>query len=243
MENFKTVLVIEDDKITRHLLRAELENNFLVLEAATGERCLGILETHPSNIIVMDFNLPDYCGTDLIKKIRQITDIPLLVLSGEDSEEKKVKSFEFGADDFIAKPYNADLLIARINASLRRYEGLSHNDNTGHMNGHAAQPLKFNEWSLDPMKFQLFDEENNSADLTSREYELLRVLINNGDRALPREELCEAIREDNYIPTPRAIDVKITRIRKKIRDRADAPDIIRTIRGVGYMFNNSTIKK
>ena len=241
MEALESVLVIEDDKMIRELLRLTLEKKFLILEASTARRSWEILTQHHADAIVMDLNLPDFCGLQLIKNIRKNhAHIPIIVLSGEKDDARKVQCFNVGADDFVEKPFCTDLLVARINAHLKRCKELNGHSNieaNDSLPSDSEQQMELNGWVVDPLKFQLFDKQGHSADLSSREFCLLQYFLMNEGRAISRQELCEAVREKNYVPTPRALDVKIARIRKKICGPKGGAQIIKTIRGVGYMLN------
>lgn len=242
MDTLNTILLIEDDRTSRKLLRVALENHdFIILEATSSKRCFEILDRHKANAILMDLNLPDGCGIDIIKEIRTKTDVPLVVVSSERDNAKKVRTFESGADDFVSKPFLPELLIARLNAHIRRYKSISEAAEVQHNNRAVAYiNIKGALWTLDRLQMQLFDAANTPAGLTSREFTLLDHFVSNPNRAIKREELCEATKEDRYVPTPRALDVKIARIRKKINDDGAQPQIIKTIRGVGYMYHQDS---
>jgi DNA-binding response OmpR family regulator len=186
---------------------------------------------------LLDLRLPDGSGLDFIEKIRFRTDVPLIIVSGEHNAFKRIRGFDAGADDYVDKPFDVDELVARIRANLRRYCNISSNESALR----NTNRVRFAGWVLERERFQIVDQSGVAGDLTTREFELLDFLIVNAGRAIQRSELCEAIGEKSYMPTPRAIDVKITRIRRKIGDNADDPQIIRTVRGVGYMFNADAI--
>ena len=240
MSELETLLLIEDDHTVRYSLRKTLEEEFIILEASTCKRSLSILEQYRFCLILMDLNLPDGCGFELLENIRKKTSAPVIILSGEKNDNKKLKTFELGADDFLTKPYKPDLLVARIKAITRR-NSRSSEDIKPENTEHNLKDLRFGVWKIDTYKFQLFDDNSNPAELSSREYTLLTYLIINADRAIHRQELCEAVKEENYKPTPRALDVKIARIRKKIKDDKTPPEIIKTVRGIGYMFDKKQI--
>lgn len=230
--NLNTLLLVEDDKMLRHLLRETLERqDFLVLEASLGRRSLDILNHQPVDMILLDINLPDGNALYLIQGIREKSNAPIMIISGETLPETRISGFEMGADDFMAKPFHMDELMARIKAHMRRYQGQLSNENKP-----CAPALRFGKWTFDPRKFQIFDDRGESAHLTAREFQLLEHMVLNAGSVIRRQDLCLAIREDKYIPTPRAIDVKITRIRKKIGDDPVFPMLIKTVRGVGYLF-------
>lgn len=241
--DLNTILLVEDDKMTRLLLRDCLEGeNYIILEAANASRSIEILNTYPVCLVLMDLNLPDMSGIDLIREIRMKTPVPLVVVSGDEDEQKKVLSFENGADDFVTKPFHPDVLVARVRAHIRRYDELEENIRQKAFSTHTSA-ASFNGWQLDALKFQLFDQKGNSADLTCSEFRILEFLIANSKRAVRREELSDLLSDDGRFISDRAIDVKITRLRKKIGDHAGHPDIIKTIYGVGYIFNQDFLKQ
>lgn len=235
----ETILVIDDDKVLRFMLKESLENNdYLIFEAANGRRCLEILDQHKTDLILLDLNLPDGNGLDFIQKIRERTDVPVIIVSGDHQSEHKINGFDLGADDYVTKPFDLQVLMARIKSHIRRYKNQASNQNEQqNMVKQQGERIAFGDVVFDRAQFQLFDRAGNSQNLTAREYLLLDVLIRAAGRAIRREDLCEAIREDRYVPTPRAIDVKITRIRKKIGDDAQNPQMIKTVRGIGYLFD------
>lgn len=224
------------------MLREKLESyDFIVIEACIERRCVEIIEQHDVNLILLDLNLPGHQRCDFIQKVRAMTDAPMIVMSGEKSEAVKVESLEKGADDFICKPVNCNELKARIDAHLRRYAGLLEK-NKVHLNEAANEDeVKFADYTLDRLKFELRDDDGQNMEMTQKEFLLLDFLIKNAGRALGRDELCEVLRERNYVPTPRSIDVKITRIRRKIGDNGAEPEIIKTVRGVGYIFDQEKL--
>lgn len=236
----ETLLLIEDDKFTRHFIREQLEaHDVVVLEAISGKRSLEILDQHHVDLILLDIGLPDGNGLDFIPEIRKRSDVPLIIVSAEKDVSNRIDGLKRGADDFVPKPFSAGELLARIEANLRRYREPHPVISPSGL--HNESKIFFHNWVLEPDKFQIFNQNGQSGDLTIREYKVLEMLIRNAGRVISREDLCKAVREDNYIPTSRAMDVKITRIRKKIGDDAGDPQIIKTIRGVGYMFDQGVV--
>lgn len=242
MKNIETLLLVEDDKLLRQALKEKLEHkDFIVFEAANGKRSTEIIERHNVDLILLDVELPDGSGLDFIPDIRCHTNVPIIMVSGREDPETKVSALSLGADDYVCKPVDIEELNARIKAHLRRfYEDPHHTDISSRHLG-DAQKIHFGNWMLDRKRFDVFDGQDNPAGLTIREFHLLEMLILNADHAVKRDDLCETLREENYIPTPRAIDIKVTRIRKKIRDDAMMPEMIKTVRGVGYMFQKDRI--
>lgn len=230
-----TLLLAENDSLMRHTLKDCLEKeNFIVIDASNYNRMFEILSAHPVDTILLDLNLTGDRKQSVLDKIRSITNVPILLISSNDDSKAKVQLFEEGADDVLVSPIDPIELIARVRAQIRRHQHYS--NDVAKIEPYNPEIFRFGRWVLDRSKFQIFDGDNQSAHLTIHEYYLLKALIDNRDKALSREALCEAAREKNYVPTPRAIDIKIARIRKKIGDSASAPEFIKTIRGVGYMF-------
>ena len=210
MTELSAILLVDDDKLIRQTMRERLEkDDFLVLEAANAKRSIEILKQYMVNLVLLDLNLPDANDLEHITSIRGHTSAPLLIVSGESNNDRKIKCMEAGADDFISKPINIDMLLAKINAHIRRFNNpfldINHLD-TPHKNEAA---IKFDKWEIDLQKFQIFDDNENSGDLTAHEFRLLNILVTNAGRAIPRDELCEAVRDQNYLPSPRSIDIKI----------------------------------
>ena len=233
-----TILIVEDDKLDREIIKRSLagEESFLLLEASNGKRMNEILEKHQVDIVLLDLMLPDGNGIDFIQDIRSHTNVPIIICSANDETESMVDALDFGADDYIQKPLDKHLFTARLNANLRRYKAARSADNsTNQINPNDI--FCFSHWHFDRVCMQMYDDNKVSCGLTVREFQLLDILISNINQPVTRHDLCEAIQEDNYVPTPRSIDVKITRIRKKIGDDANNPEIIKTVRGVGYMFH------
>lgn len=237
MKELNTILVVEDDKMTRQLLRENLESeNFIVIEACKGQRSVDILKHHKVDTVLLDLHLPDADGIDFIPAIRQHTNVPLIIVSGEEETKKKVAGLNDGADDFIAKPIDFDMMIAKINAHIRRHKSPQHHNEPHKPHEHKVNGLSFNRWTVNTSQYQLLDKEGRPANLTFKEFAIVKFLIDNAGKTITRSALCELIKEQNYIPSDRAIDVKIARIRKKIGDDAANPTIIQTVRGAGYVF-------
>lgn len=241
--NAPTLLLINPDKALRYTLREELQNeHFLVLEAAHGQRSIDIVCQHKIDLILLDMHHPaDGDAISFITHLREKTDAPLIVFADQAETTKRIAGFACGADDFVSKPFDAAELIARIRAHLRRYGTLQNMEANIKDHQTAQDVVTFAGKIFDRRRMQLQDENNQPVELTLREFQLLEALVLNAGKPLKRDYLCEAIREPRYVPTPRAIDVKITRIRKKIGDDATNPHIIETVRGIGYRFNENII--
>lgn len=237
-----TVLVVDDDKMIRHVVRVHLEDeNIMVIEAATVKRLFDILGAYRVDLILLDLGLPDGDGMDCIAGIRAQTDAPLLIVSGDGEDAKKLQGFHLGADDYIAKPFNAEELVARVKSSLRRYKGVAGTATPQQKSqGAAGDDVVFGSWRLRRSHHQVYGCGDVSLKLTAQEFRILDGLLQRAGQVIRRDELCEIVRDEyNYAPSPRAIDIKVMRIRKKLDGGAGGTmeDIIKTMRGVGYMFN------
>lgn len=229
-----TVLLVEDDKLCREALRDCLQiENFVVFEAMAAQRSMSILREHKIDIILLDLGLPDQDGIDLIPTIREITDAPIIIVSGNTSPQNKITGLRKGADDYVQKPFNFDVLTALVKANLRRSRL-----NPSNQNKQLENKVPVGSWTLDRTSYQIYDADQISGDLTYQEFLILDKLVRHTNCAVKRDDLCEAIREKNYIPTERAIDIKISRIRKKLETNDKSWATIKTIRNVGYMLIN-----
>lgn len=243
-----TVLVVDDDKMMRHVMRMNLESeDIIVIEAATIKRLFDILKVHKIDLILLDLGLPDGNAMNSIQKIRAHSDVPVIIVSGHDECSQKSLGLDLGADDYISKPFNVDELIARTKSNLRRYKGFENIKNPSNNNAiiNKDDDISFAGLIMRKTHFQVFNAEGHCCGLTPHEFLLLDILIQNAGKAVHRDALCEAIREENnYAPSGRAIDIKIMRLRKKL-DNCDwqGADIITTARGIGYMFNIECLKE
>lgn len=237
--NKGTVLTVDDDQdlqvVIRHYLEAE---GYQILTAGNGAEMLSKLETATPDIILLDLILPDNDGLSLLTQIRSKSQAAVIVVSGKDETADRIVGLEMGADDYLTKPFEMRELSARIKAVLRRThtpDAPVANDK-GEAGLQKAQRLGFQGWVLDRRQYQLFDAENESADLTSGEFRLLEALVLAPNRVLSREQLFELTRQGEFEAYDRAIDIQIARIRKKLDDDPREPQLIKTVRGVGYMF-------
>ncbi|MDP7142563.1 MAG: response regulator transcription factor [Alphaproteobacteria bacterium] len=233
-----TILLVDDDKLLRHMLKKSLEReDFLVIESTNGKRTLEVVRRHPIDLILLDIHLPDGSGLEFIHDIRFHTKAPVIIVSGDDTKNNKLDGLASGADDYVTKPVDVDVLLAKIKANIRRAKEYQRTRNIDPASTQNGRDIKCGNWTVDCDQFQIIDDTGKVGNLTVKEFELLHVLIQNAGKPLSREELCDALRKKSYAPTPRAIDVKIARLRKKLGDNATNPQIIKTIRSVGYMFH------
>ncbi len=238
MPNKATVLSVDDDEGLQTVITHYLENEgYTTLSANSGQQLMNVLKDESPNIILLDLVLPDTDGISILAQLRGLKKIPVIVVSGKSDTTEKIVCLEMGADDYMTKPFEMRELSARIKAVLRRAEEIPANamqDSAQEDRRH--EKVAFADWVLDKARFQLFDKNDVSADLTTGEYKLLEALIDSANKVLTRERLFELTRESDYDSFDRAVDIQIGRIRKKIGDDPKDPHFIKTVRGAGYMF-------
>lgn len=233
-----TVLAVDDDVNLQEVMRHYLEQaGYQYLAAHNGKELAQSLDNTQPDIILLDVIMPEDDGLALLSMIRSKTKAAIIMISGRDAAVDRIIGLEMGADDYLTKPFELRELSARIKAVLRRgtQEGGSAND-TKDTPLAKANRISFNGWILDRLQYQVFSEDGKTAELTSGEFKLLEALVTAPNRVLSREQLFELTRPGDFDAFDRAIDIQIGRIRKKINDDPRSPVLLKTIRGVGYLF-------
>ncbi|MBN9319023.1 MAG: response regulator transcription factor [Caulobacterales bacterium] len=227
-----TVLVVEDDPSLRTLLTRVLrENGFRTLSAGSGPEMARLLESGPVDMILLDVMLPGPTGFDLCRAIRRTSDVPIIILSARAEEADRLVGLELGADDYIPKPFSAKEVVARIRATLRRSQGQM----VAAPSNSRAQ-LSFGGWILDPASRELFAPDGAAVELSGAEFDLLLAFVSQPQRVIGRERLLELSRARLADASDRSIDVLVSRLRRKLAGAGGQDTVIRTVRGVGYMF-------
>lgn len=224
------LLLIEDDVRLASLTAEYLEKNgFSVTRATTGKEGLKRALREKFELVLLDLMLPDLGGIDLCRKLRDHSDIPVIMLTARGEEADRVLGLETGADDYMPKPFSPRELLARINALLRRYDGRM---------GPETKTVTVGDLVLDPGA-HLATLGGVPLDLTSYEFLLLTALAEHPGRVLSRDRLLDMVRGPEDESFDRSIDVHISRLRHKLGDDARCPRRIRTIRGTGYQYLDS----
>jgi two-component system, OmpR family, response regulator len=233
-----TVLTVDDDENLQVVMRAYLEQHgYQFISALSGAELMSKLDLAHPDIILLDLGLPDQDGLSLLTAIRAKSKAPVIVVSGKNETADRIVGLEMGADDYLTKPFEMRELSARIKAVLRRSAGADKQPaGEAESTLSKAKRLSFNGWILDRLQYQLFDQDGKPADLTSGEFKLLEALVVAPNRVLSREQLFELTRQGEFDVYDRVIDIQIARIRKKLSDDPQNPSLIKTVRGVGYMF-------
>ena len=232
------ILVVDDDRAVCELLHDVLnEHVFTVYCCHQGKDALALLALHPEiSLVMLDMMLPDTNGLLVLQQLqRQRPEVLVIMLTGMGSEAEMVVGLEMGADDYIAKPFNPRVVVARARAALRRSGRIAQHDP-------EQAGWRFGGWQLDDGRCQLFNPQRELVPLTQGEYTLLRALVRHARKVLTRDQLLELTHSESLDVFDRTIDVLIMRLRRKIETNPHQPDLIRTIRGLGYVFSADVMK-
>lgn len=225
------ILIVEDDPGLRVLLvRTLRENGFHATGVSAAPEMWRALEDAPADLILLDIMLPGTNGLDICRALRKNCEVPIIMLSARGEEMDRVLGLELGADDYIAKPFSNKELLARVRAVLRRSTAGQPERRRG------RERVKFAGWVLDLRRRELLSPVGANVDLSGAEYDLLVSFIDNAQRVIGRERLLELSRSRLSDVSDRSIDVLVSRLRRKLSDQVNDNALIRTIRGVGYMF-------
>ena len=236
MSNVKQVLVVDDDQDIRELLAQYLtKNSFDVLTAEDGIEMSRQLSSHQPDLIILDVMLPGDDGFTLCQRIRQTSNVPIIMLTANSDEMDRVLGLEIGADDYIAKPFSPRELLARIKALLRRTQFVAQEDQ-GLKEKEKLRYLCFAHWKLDTQQHVLLDTENNVFPLTGADFQLLMLFLESDHKPISRDQICQSLHGRDAFANERGIDVHLSRLRNYLGDDAKAPNIIKTVRGKGYLF-------
>ncbi|GGO85702.1 DNA-binding response regulator [Marinobacterium nitratireducens] len=233
MNTHKPIYVVDDDAEIRSLLQSYLERNqFEVRTAEDGEQLLTALRGgDAAALVVLDVMLPGDDGFEVCRKLRTFSQVPVIMLTASSDEMDRIVGLEIGADDYLAKPFNPRELLARIRAILRRSDQRSEAAAPG-----AGRYQRFAGFELDAAQRQLVDPHGVPVTLSGAEYELLHLLVDHAGEVLSRERIAEATRGRGNLPMDRFIDVQVSRLRQRLGDDARSPQLIKTVRGQGYVL-------
>ena len=226
------VLLVEDDREIRKLVSGILRaNDIRVAAAADGREMDGALKENRIDLIVLDIMLPGEDGLSICRRLRASSNIPVIMLTAKGEDIDRIVGLEFGADDYLTKPFSPRELLSRIRAVLRR----SANNTIEGMRSGAV--LTFDGWRLDPNIRQLHDPGGVRVALTGAELDLLLVFCERPRRVLSRDQLIDLTQGRAAAPFERSIDVLVSRLRQKMEKEPKEPRLIQTIRAGGYMFS------
>jgi len=228
------ILVVDDDADLRWMVNKYLsKHDYSVTLAEDGEKMREALEHESFDLAILDINLPGEDGLSLARYLRSNHNIGIIMLSAAAEVFDRIIGLEMGADDYVTKPFEPRELLARVKSVLRRAQNTSEVSADG-----AAKLVKFGEFSLNLESHQLLDQDNQVVSLTSMEFDLLKAFAENPNKVLNRDQLLNLSHNRDWDPFDRSIDIRITRLRRKIEKQPSQPQIIKTVRGAGYIFVN-----
>ena len=232
MEPAPHILVVDDDREIRELLSKFLERQGMRVSAARdAKEARKLWPLGRYHLVVLDLMLPGESGLDFAKWLRAQADVPIVMLTAMSEETDRIVGLELGADDYLGKPFNPRELLARIRAVLRRASSEG-----GGPKEPPARLIRFSGWVLEPGRRRLLNPDGVEVPLTGGEYELLQVLVERPNRVLTRDMLMDLLRGRQAGPFDRAIDVAVSRLRRKLEDDGRNPSLIKTVRGGGYVL-------
>lgn len=235
----KQILMIDDDSEMVSLLAHSLAPEGLELSAASsGEEGIEQLRTGNAELVLLDVNLPDISGFEVLRRIRRESDVAVIMLTARGEEIDRVVGLEIGADDYLAKPFSVRELVARISAILRR---VAKSRAGAEPSEAAARELKHGSIWMDLLT-RCVKRDGQLVSLTGAEYELLRVLMESAGTPVKREELSRSVFDREHAPFDRSVDNLVSTLRQKLGATRDGRERIKSIRGVGYVYIDLDVK-
>ena len=229
MSDGAKLLVVDDDAELRELITDYLsKQGYEIVAVGDGRAMDHAFQAGGVDLVILDLMLPGEDGLDIAKRLKQTTDVPIIIVSAQGEEIDRIVGLEVGADDYIGKPFNPRELLARVRAVLRRVRGSG-------TAGPLARIVEFGDFRLD-LNAHLLTRNGTTVALTSGEFDLLGILVRHPNQVLDRDRILDLLTGAERSPFDRSIDVRITRLRSKIEPDPSSPVFIRTIWGKGYMF-------
>ena len=219
------ILLVEDEESIRGFLKINLQrNNFNVIEAASGEEGIELAKKERPKIAILDVMLPGMDGFMVCSKLRSdYPEMGIVMLTAKGQDMDKIMGLEYGADDYIIKPFNPLEVVLRVKALLRR------------LGEDEKEKLELGPFIID-LYSQKILKNDIEIDVTPKEYLLMKIFLENPNKAFTRDELLDLVWGENYFGDAKIIDVNIRRLRAKIEDRPSRPDYIETVWGIGYRW-------
>lgn len=233
-----SILIVDDEPEVRALLRTGLEaEGFTVLEAGNGAEAEAQLAAQQISLLTLDLKLGGEDGLKLARELRAKRNTPIIMITGKGDPIDRVVGLELGADDYIAKPFHLREVLARVRAVLRRSRETTRAEPD---RAELSQPpIRFDRWVLDRDKRELRDVEGRPCILTTAEFSLLDIFVRHANRVLTRDQIMDLLKGHEWSPLDRSIDNLVARLRRKIEPADASPSLIKTVRGLGYIFTAS----
>lgn len=228
-----SVLVVDDDPVTRNCLAEYFSaEDYRVLCAATAEEAEDIIAREDVDLVLLDIRLPRKDGLTLTRELRVNSGVGIILVSGKQDEIERIVGLECGADEYVTKPFNPREILARAKNLIRRVR------QAGEAVPAAvrARPVMFGDWSLHADRRQLVDSSGDEKELTEGEFQLLRAFLRHPGQTMSRDQLLDQIRNREWVPSDRTVDVLVGRLRRKLKDDPASPKVILTVHGAGYRF-------
>ncbi|MEP3349042.1 MAG: response regulator [Marinomonas sp.] len=240
MSSNAIILVVDDEPTSRQILVGYFESEgYLVREAQTAEQAEDILQKETIDLVLLDIRMPGKDGLTLTRELRVNSDIGIILVTMRQDDIDRIVGLECGADDYVTKPFNPREILARAKNLIRRVRQLR----TLAQSSQKEETVKhFGDWSLNVNLRRLLHLDGEKVQLTDGECQLLATLISHADMAMTRDDLMDKIRNREWLPSDRTIDVLIGRLRKKLRDDSTDPNILITVHGTGYLFNSKATR-
>jgi DNA-binding response OmpR family regulator len=228
------ILIAEDERDLRELLKLNLEKeNYQVLFARNGREALELFNKNDVALGIFDVMMPELDGFNLLRKIRETSEVPVIMLTARDTDMDKLLGFGLGADDYLVKPFSMIELIARVGVRLRKRQ-TSENKN-------ASKLLKVGELTLNTDACSVY-KNDQQIDLNAKEYLLLKHFMENPERVFTKKQLYSAVWDEDYYFDDNTIMVHISHIRGKIETNTKKPVYLKTIKGIGYKLSKGAVK-
>jgi len=225
----KKVLVVDDEKLIVKGIRFSLEQDNMEVDCAyDGEEAFHMAKEKEYDMILLDVMLPKMDGFEVCQAIREFSDVPIVMLTAKGEDMDKILGLEYGADDYITKPFNILEVKARIKAIMRRTSG-------GNKKENVSSVIEKGDLKLDCDSRRLF-VQGKEINLTGREFELLELLVKNENKVYSREKLLETVWGKDYPGDVRTVDVHVRRLREKVENNPSEPKYVHTKWGVGYYY-------
>lgn len=232
------ILIVDDEQPIRTLLDYNLkQSNYETIMAADGEEAVLKVESENPDLILLDLMLPKMDGIEVCKFLRQRNiNIPIIMLTAKGEEPDKVLGLEIGADDYMTKPFSPREVIARVKAVLRRS-----GDRTNAATDDDEQVLKSGPLTVHPEQYEVY-LKGEPLEFTPKEFELLVYFLQHKNRVLTRDQLLSAVWNYDFAGDTRIVDVHVSHLREKIEENTRKPIFIKTVRGIGYKFEEQKMK-
>lgn len=225
------VLIADDEKEIRDLLKTYLKREMYEIDVAVnGEEVLSLFETNKYNLLILDVMMPKVDGIEVCRRLRNKSNVPILMLTAKDDEIDKILGLTIGADDYITKPFSINEVVARVKSLLRRFlvlgsEGAIHDETH----------LTFKDLNIDLKKYTV-NVAGNEVDLTGKELELLRLFATHPEQVFTKAQIFRQVWDSTYLEDDNTVMVHIRKLRKKIEVDPSNPKFIQTVWGIGYKF-------